>query len=70
MAPDDTSIRVEKQSDFVTMAEIALRDVPSALPDTVCVGDTIDTDMQEGFLRHDHDTSDFTNFCHNETHNP
>lgn len=56
MAPNEISIRDEKQSDFLTVAEAALRDVPSALPDIVCVGDSIDTDMQEGFLRHDHNT--------------
>lgn len=51
MAPNEISIRDEKISNLLTMAEAALRDVPSALPDIVCVGDSIDTDMQEGFLR-------------------
>ena len=35
----------------IMLAEAALRDMPGAMPDIVCVGDTIDTDMQEGFLR-------------------
>lgn len=33
------------------LADAALSDEMSALPDLVCVGDKIDTDMQEGFLR-------------------
>ncbi|KAK9908925.1 hypothetical protein WJX75_004740 [Coccomyxa subellipsoidea] len=47
----EISIRGEDEFDVLTVAEAALRDVPNALPDIVCVGDTIDTDMQEGFLR-------------------
>ncbi len=34
------------------LAEAALNDGMSSLPDIVCVGDKIDTDMQEGFLRY------------------
>ena len=34
------------------LAEAALNDGMSSLPDMVCVGDRIDTDMQEGFLRY------------------
>lgn len=49
----EISIRGEDEFDVLTVAEAALRDVPNALPDIVCVGDTIDTDMQEGFLRHE-----------------
>lgn len=45
-------IQGEAQFDTLTEAEAALRDVPGSLPDIVCVGDTIDTDMQEGFLRY------------------
>ncbi len=53
MMAREISIRSEDEFDILTVAEAALRDVPSALPDIVCVGDTIDTDMQEGFLRQD-----------------
>ena len=35
----------------IMLAEAALQDMPGAMPDIVCVGDSIDTDMQEGFLR-------------------
>ena len=35
----------------LVLADAALTDGMSSLPDMVCVGDTIDTDMQEGFLR-------------------
>lgn len=35
----------------LTIAEAALADVPAALPELVCVGDEIDTESQEGFLR-------------------
>ncbi len=52
MAPNEISISDNKHVDFLTVAEAALRNVPSAVPDIVCVGDSIDTDMQEGFLRH------------------
>ncbi len=34
------------------LAEAVLNDGMSSLPDMVCVGDRIDTDMQEGFLRY------------------
>ena len=39
----------------IALAEASLKDIqPAAMPDMlVCVGDTIDTDMQEGFLRCD-----------------
>lgn len=35
------------------LADAALNDGMGSLPDMVCVGDRIDTDMQEGFLRYD-----------------
>lgn len=34
------------------VADAALNDGMGSLPDMVCVGDRIDTDMQEGFLRY------------------
>ena len=40
----------------ITLAEASLKDIlPAVMPDIlVCVGDQIDTDMQEGFLRYGH----------------
>ena len=35
------------------LADAALNDGMDSLPDLVCVGDRIDTDMQEGFLRYE-----------------
>ena len=35
----------------LVLADAALSDGMISLPDMVCVGDKIDTDMQEGFLR-------------------
>jgi hypothetical protein len=35
----------------LVLADAALNDGMISLPDMVCVGDKIDTDMQEGFLR-------------------
>ncbi len=35
----------------LVLADAALNDGMISLPDIVCVGDKIDTDMEEGFLR-------------------
>lgn len=47
------TIQSPQQTDTAALAEAAFADVPSLLPESsyVCVGDTIDTDQQEGFLR-------------------
>lgn len=46
-------IQSPHQTDIAALAEAAFVNVPSLHPETsyVCVGDTIDTDQQEGFLR-------------------
>ena len=46
-------IQTNQQTDAAALAEAAFVHVPSFLPESsyVCVGDTIDTDQQEGFLR-------------------
>lgn len=43
-----------QEADAAAIAAGAFANSPSPLPDTsyVCVGDTIDTDQQEGFLRY------------------
>jgi hypothetical protein len=43
-----------QQANTAALAEAAFEDAPSLHPETsyVCVGDTIDTDQQEGFLRY------------------
>lgn len=48
------TIQSPQQTDTAALAEAAFADVPSLLPESsyVCVGDTIDTDQQEGFLRY------------------
>lgn len=47
------TIQTPQQTDTAAIAEAAFVSVPSFLPESsyVCVGDTIDTDQQEGFLR-------------------
>lgn len=42
-----------QQADAAAVAAAAFAETPSSLPETsyVCVGDTVDTDQQEGFLR-------------------
>ena len=47
------TIQTPQQTDTAALAEAAFVNVPSFLPESsyVCVGDTIDTDQQEGFLR-------------------
>lgn len=47
------TIQSPQQTDTAAIAEAAFVNVPSLLPESsyVCVGDTIDTDQQEGFLR-------------------
>lgn len=47
-------IQSPHQTDIAALAEAAFVNVPSLHPETsyVCVGDTIDTDQQEGFLRY------------------
>ena len=47
------TIQTPQQTDAAALAEAAFVNVPSFLPASsyVCVGDTIDTDQQEGFLR-------------------
>lgn len=35
----------------LVLADATLSDGMISLPDMVCIGDKIDTDMQEGFLR-------------------
>jgi ribonucleotide monophosphatase NagD (HAD superfamily) len=47
----EVTIHSWDEPDPVVLAEAALQNLPGAMPDIVCVGDTIDTDMQEGFLR-------------------
>jgi hypothetical protein len=54
MSSEITLVRRE-QLDPVVLAEAAFIDVPVALPELVCVGDVIDTESQEGFLRHVHE---------------
>ncbi|DBA68417.1 TPA: hypothetical protein ACH3X2_013719 [Trebouxia sp. C0005] len=46
-------IQSPQQTNTAALAEAAFEDAPSLHPETsyVCVGDTIDTDQQEGFLR-------------------
>ena len=46
-------IQSPQQTDTAALAEAAFEDAPSLHPETsyVCVGDSIDTDQQEGFLR-------------------
>ena len=48
-----TSIVIRDRNDAapLVLADAALNDGMASLPDMVCVGDKIDTDMQEGFLR-------------------
>ena len=48
-----TVIRDRNEAAPLVLADAALNDGMSSLPDMVCVGDRIDTDMQEGFLRYD-----------------
>ena len=50
------TIHSPQQADTAALAEAAFVNVPSLLPESsyVCVGDTIDTDQQEGFLRWAH----------------
>lgn len=48
-----TSVYSLQQADTAAIAAAAFAESPSSLPETsyVCVGDKIDTDQQEGFLR-------------------
>ena len=39
------------ETSTLLLADAALSDGMQSLPDLVCIGDTIDTDTQEGFLR-------------------
>lgn len=47
------TVQTPQQADTAAIAEAAFASVSSFLPESsyVCVGDTIDTDQQEGFLR-------------------
>ena len=48
------TIQTPQQTDVAALADAAFVNVPSFLSESsyVCVGDTIDTDQQEGFLRY------------------
>ena len=48
-----------RQADTAALAAAAFADSPTSLPETsyVCVGDTISTDEQEGFLRYTFDAA-------------